>query len=157
MSRKRHLIFVLGLCLVGGLALLRYTSSLMQGSGKTSDARTLRREYRKAGPRFEALYTNDFVQFLPSGGEVSWRRFSVRGSSVTITGQISPAALWRFLTNHPAIQFNESEDRKGQTEVMFRWIADVGDGEIITNLRANMTSGSLWMSSFSGISKHGNR
>jgi hypothetical protein len=157
MNRKPYFIAALVVCLFGGLVIVRCVFVTVMGdSGKTADAASLRKAYRRAGPQFETIYTDAFSQFVPSAGEISWRRTGGR-PSVTVTGQVNTTAFRRCMTNHPSIAFVEAGRANGGTEVLFRWIQDVGDTEIITDARADMTSGDFWMLSFFGTYQHGNK
>jgi hypothetical protein len=157
MKRKHYVAAVLVVCSLCAVIIARYAFRAVIGdSGKTADVAVLRKAYRRAGPQFEALYTNALSEFLPSAGAVSWRRPGMR-PSVTVTGAINLVNFRRFMTNHPSIHFIETGRASGGTEVFFRWIKDVGDAEIITDARADMTSGDFEIFSFFGICKHGNQ
>ena len=157
MKRKHYVVAAFVVCLLCIVIIARYAYIAVVGdSGKTADAAILHKAYGRAGPQFEAVYTNALSEFLPSGGEVTWQRSGWR-PSITVTGQINTVAFRRFMTNHPSIEFTEVGLASGGYEVLFRWIKDVGDAEIITDARADMTSGDFWIVSFFGIYKRGNQ
>jgi hypothetical protein len=152
MKRKHYFIAAAIVLVLSGVITAPYAFRVLIGdSGKTADAAVLGAAYRRAGPQFEGVYTSELSEFVPSAGEVSWVRTAMR-PSMTITGKIDTVKFRQFMTNHESIHFGYSRN-----EVSFRSVKDVGDAEIITDGNANLTSGDLWMVSFFGIYKHGNK
>lgn len=98
-------VLVLFIAACGIFVVYPVVSLFIPRHGEATRVSDLHRVFRKAGPEFEAAFTNSLIQKFPFDGSIAWRLILFKEPFMSLSGRVNTNALRAFVSGNSSTQF----------------------------------------------------